>query len=188
YMAQEWQKRGHEVLIVGASFSHLRKIQPDTAEETIHHVHYRWLKTNRYNGNGIGRIISMFLFIGQLYWQASSFLKNFRPDIVIASSTYPLDIYPAEKIARKYGAKLIYEIHDLWPLSPMELGGYSKNHPFIKVMQRAENMAYQKVDAVVCMLPKAKEHTVEHGLAPEKFHYVPNGVVVSDWDNPDPLP
>ena len=28
YMAKEWVKAGHQVLIVGGSFSHLRKVQP----------------------------------------------------------------------------------------------------------------------------------------------------------------
>ena len=64
------------------------------------------------------------------------------PDVVIASSTYPMDVYPAVRMAKKYQAKVVYEVHDLWPMSPMELGGMSKHHPFILATQRAENYAY----------------------------------------------
>ena len=32
YMAKEWVKAGHQVLIVGGSFSHLRKVQPQGKE------------------------------------------------------------------------------------------------------------------------------------------------------------
>ena len=187
YMAREWQKSGHEVLIVGATFSHLRKKQPLISDENIDGVHYRWVKVNAYKGNGIGRIVSMFLFVNKLKFQYKRILAGFVPDVVISSSTYPLDNYPAKKIADHYGAKFIYEIHDLWPLSPMELGGYSPKHPFIRVMQRAEDFAYANVDAVVSMLPKAIDHTSERGLPREKFFYVPNGIVEEDWANPQDI-
>jgi len=188
YMAKEWQKAGHHVRIVGGSFSHLRKKQPCEYREIVDNVEYCWIPVNRYKGNGVGRIFSMFLFVFKLYHYFVEYLRNFEPDIVIASSTYPLDIYPAYKIAKHYHAKLIYEVHDLWPLSPMELGGYSKKHPFIQIMQKAENDCYRYVDTVVSMLPKAEEHMREHGLGKGKFHYVPNGIVLSDWNNPKGIP
>ena len=188
YMAREWLKMGHQTRIIGASFSHLRKQQPTQKQEIIDGISYSWVKTNSYQGNGIGRICSMFAFIGKLLFGYKRLLRNFVPDVVIASSTYPLDNYVAYKIARHYKAKMVYEIHDLWPLSPMELGGYSPRHPFIRVMQRAEDFAYRHCDGVVCMLPKAAEHCIEHGLPAEKFHYVPNGIVEEDWENPEPIP
>lgn len=188
YMAREWLKMGHQTRIVGASFSHLRKQQPVKKKEVVDGISYSWIKTNCYQGNGIGRIVSMAEFIGKLFLGYKQLLRDFVPDVVIASSTYPLDNYIAEKIARHYKAKMVYEIHDLWPLSPMELGGYSPHHPFIRVMQRAEDFAYRHCDGVVCMLPKAAEHCIEHGLPAEKFHYVPNGIVLEDWEQPEPLP
>lgn len=188
YMAREWLKMGHQTRIVGASFSHLRKHQPTAKQEAIDGISYSWIKTNRYHGNGLGRIKSMALFIGKLMLGYKKLLHDFVPDVVIASSTYPLDNYVTSRIARHYGAKMVYEIHDLWPLSPMELGGYSPRHPFIRVMQRAEDFAYRHCDGVVCMLPKAAGHCTEHGLPAEKFHYVPNGIVEEDWKNPESLP
>lgn len=183
YMAKEWIKAGHQVLIVGGTFSHLRKKQPCEGRQNVDGVDYYWIKTNTYSGNGMGRIYSMFLFVFKLMFFHQRIYKRFNPDVVIASSTYPLDIYPVKRIAGKCHAKLIYEVHDLWPLSPIELGGYSKNHPFIWVMQKAENFAYKHVDAVVSMLPKSKDHMVKHGLSENKFYYVPNGIVESDWQN-----
>lgn len=183
YMAKEWTKQGHKVLIVGATYSHLRKKQPlQSGRQNIDGVDYYWVKTNEYRGNGIGRFLSMFLFVFKLLFQDKVY-KEFKPDIVIASSTYPLDIYPARKIAKKYNAKLIYEVHDLWPLSPMELGGYSKWHPFILIMQQAENYAYEYCDRVVSLLPAALEHMMEHGMRKEKFVYVPNGFDAKEWND-----
>ncbi|MEG1723988.1 MAG: glycosyltransferase family 4 protein [Anaerovoracaceae bacterium] len=183
YLAKEWVKQGHKVLIVGATYSHLRKMQPSQfGEEVIDGIGYYWVKTNEYKGNGIGRIISMFLFVFKLWLQCGKLGKKIQPDVVIASSTYPLDIYPAHKIAKRFNAKLIFEVHDLWPLSPMLIGGYSKFHPFIIMLQFAENYAYKYSHKVVSLLWNAKKHMISHGMAPHKFIYIPNGYVPSEWE------
>ncbi|WP_132062839.1 glycosyltransferase family 4 protein [Bacteroides thetaiotaomicron] len=187
YMSKEWVSQGHKVLIIGGSFSHLRKEQPQVFREEIDGIQYCWIKLNEYAGNGLGRIFSMFSFVSKLCLKFNSYLNGFGPDVVIASSTYPLDIYPAHKIAKKYKAKLIYEVHDLWPLSPMEIGGYSKYHPFIMIMQRAENYAYKFSDKVVSLLPNALEHMMEHGLKEDKFIYIPNGFDLREWEKPEKL-
>jgi glycosyltransferase involved in cell wall biosynthesis len=187
YMAREWVRIGHQVTIVGASHSHLRSKQPeilgDLTEQDIEGVYYVWLETPSYHGNGIGRIINMLMFIINLFKFSGHIVKVYKPDIVIASSTYPLDIYPAKYIACKNKAKLIYEVHDLWPLSPMELGGMSPWHPFIMIMQMAENYAYRQSDRIISMLPKADEYMHEHGMAPQKFSYVPNGIDINEWES-----
>ena len=56
------------------------------------------------------------------------------------------------------------------------------------MMQKAENYAYRHCDAVVSILPKAKEHCVSHGLTENRFFHVPNGIVEEDWQNVEKLP
>lgn len=180
YMAREWVKLGHNVTIVGANFSHLRNKQPNCKEEIVDGIRYVWLPTNSYKGNGIGRIVNMGLFVLQLFFRPKAILAGFIPDVVIASSTYPLEIYPEKLIADRYKAKLVYEVHDIWPLSPMEIGNMSARHPFIRVMQAAEDYACRHVDKIISLLPRAEEHYLEHGLAKGKFFCVPNGVVISE--------
>lgn len=181
YLGREWVRMGNNVMIIGGSFSHLRKKQPSVESENIEGIEYCWIPLKPYKGNGLGRIRSMFDFVRKLWFGYKKHLGDFHPDVVIASSTYPIDIYPARKIARHYGAKLVYEVHDLWPLSPMELGGYSKNHPFIRVMQAAEDYCYKHSDKVVSLLPCALDHMVERGMDPDKFVYVPNGFDIEEW-------
>jgi glycosyltransferase involved in cell wall biosynthesis len=86
-------------------------------------------------------------------------------------------------IATRCHAKLVFEVHDLWPIALIEVAGMSKRHPFIMLMQWAENFAYRTSDKVISILPKTLEHMVQHGLKPEKFAYIPNGVDVSEWDD-----
>lgn len=187
YMAREWVKQGHDVTIIASAYSHLRSTQPavngDWEEEMIEGIRYVWVQTPLYEGNGAKRVINIFTFVGKLLAKSTELARKFNPDIVIASSTYPLDIYPAKNIAKKSGAKLVFEVHDLWPLTPMELGNLSPYHPFIMVLQRGENTAYKSADKIVSLLPKAKDHMLEHGMDEDKFYYSPNGIVLEQWEN-----
>lgn len=184
YLAREWVKQGHNVTIIAASFSHLRQHNPDVVkdfqEEDIERIKYVWFKTPEYGGS-LARIKNMMTFVWKLKKNAKRIAKDYQPNLVIAGSCYPLDNYPAHKIAKLSGAKYTYEVRDIWPLSPMLIGGYSPKHPFIWVMQKAEDYAYKHVDKVVSLLWNAEGHMRERGLASGKFVFVPNGYYPEEW-------
>lgn len=181
YLAREWQKRGHCATIVACSFSHLRKVNPevpkDFYEEEIDGIRYVWIKANAYSGNGAKRVLNMTVFYHKLKCHAGKLAEKYRPDAVIASSTYPFDIYAAAKIAKRTGAKLCFEIHDLWPLSPIELYGFKPSNPIIRYLQRAEDFAFHYSDVIASVLPDADKYIQERGFDTSKFVYVPNGIV-----------
>ena len=184
HLGKEWVKAGHRVFVVAADHSPLRLHNPsvrcDLESEQHDGITYIWLKTPAYEGS-LRRIANMLVFVAKLNCYAKKIARLTKPDVVVASSTYPLDNYPACKIARRCGAKYIYEVHDLWPLSPMLIGGYSPCHPFIRVMQRAEDYAYRNVDKVVSLLWNSESHMREHGLPAGRFVCVPNGYDPADW-------
>ena len=184
YMAREWKNKGHNVTILGANFSHLRKnnpvIEKDFQEEVIDGITYVWVKTLQYQGNGVGRIKNISTFMWKLRTNYKMLADKYKPDAVIASSTYPLDIYPAHRIAKRCNAKLCFEIHDLWPLSPMEIGGFSEKNPAIVILQRAEDFAFKNSDVIVSILPNADKHIRERGFSTDKFVYVPNGILTGE--------
>lgn len=185
YLAREWVKQGHNVTIIAASYSHLRQYNPevikDFQEEVIEGVKYVWFKTPVYGGS-LARVKNMITFVWKLKRNANKISKDYKPDLVIAGSCYPLDNYSAHKIAKLAGAKYTYEVRDIWPLSPMIIGGYSKYHPFIWVMQKAEDYAYRNVDKLVSLLWNAEEHCREHGLPAGRFVCVRNGYNPEDWN------
>jgi glycosyltransferase involved in cell wall biosynthesis len=192
YFAREWVRAGHRVLVVAASFSHLRQVNPALGHATLRETHegveYLWVKTPAYQGNGLGRVRNMATFMGRLSLQCRGAIAAFAPDAVIASSTYTWDNWVAAHYARRLGARYAYELHDLWPLSPMELGGMSARNPFIWSLQRAEDFACRRADTIVSLLPEAKAHLVEHGMRPDKFVYVPNGIVLEEWEGDARVP
>ena len=185
YLAREWAQAGHEVNMLAADVSHLRQTHPQVdgkyRDEDIDGIRYTWCKTRPYEGNGLGRVLNIFSFLARVMGLSGRYLKQWKPDLVIASSTYPLDTVPAAWIAAKTGARLVYEVHDLWPLTPVEVGGMSPKHPFIRLLQWAEDFGYRKADTVVSMLPCAKDYMVAHGMDPAKYAVIPNGVDVAEW-------
>ena len=205
YLAREWVRAGHHVRMVAASFSHVRAVQPDLAAwaqtgaardaaavvQQVDGIAYHWYATPPYTGNGLGRVKNIWAFLRQVWADAPRIARDFQPDVVIASSTYPMDIWVAHRIARltRHTGKpcqLVFEVHDLWPLSPIELNGMSPWHPFIVLCQAAENYAYKHADVVVSMLPKVADHMQSHGLALRKLHIVPNGIALDEWQGAPP--
>lgn len=188
YLAREWVRLGHRVMIVAASYSHYRARQPAPGDDTVDGITYRWLPTPAYTGNGWARMRNVLSFLSQLWSQAPELAAMLRPDVVISSSTYPLDTWVARRIAQLAGARLVHEVHDLWPLSPVELSGMSPWHPFALICQSAEDAAYRHSDAVVSMLPKVHAHMARRGLDLKKLFIVPNGISPEEWAaQPAPL-
>jgi len=188
YLAREWVRAGHAVQIVAADHSHVRATQPPPGDSVLDGIAYRFYPTPAYQGNGLGRVRNIATFLHHLFYDTPRLVRECRPDVVIASSTYPLDIWVARRIARKAGAKLVYEVHDLWPLSPIELSGMSPRHPFALLCQAAENAAYRDADVVISMLPKVQHHMAAHGLDLKKLAIVPNGITLDEWQGtPPPL-
>ena len=102
YLAREWERKGYKVKILAADYSHLRHKNPEVSHdlqwEVIEGIKYYWIKTSKYNGNGIKRALTMFQFAGKLFFYAKKIAKKIKPDVIITASTYPLDVYGAVKI------------------------------------------------------------------------------------------
>lgn len=183
YFGRELVKAGHSVTVIAADHSHLRRKNPEIAadftEEKIEGVRYVWLKTPAYEKNDARRMLNMMTFLHKLKKYAPRIAEQYHPDAVVASSTYPYDVRAAKRIADcRKDCRVLYEIHDLWPLSLIELYHLSEKNPYIRSLQKAENDAYRLSDGVISILPHADRHIHELGFDNVPFYYVPNGVVL----------
>lgn len=192
YLAKEWRKMGHQVTIIAGDYSHLRtknrEIKKDFQKEMIDGIRYCWIRTGTYKGNGVRRALTMLRFSVKLWRNGQSIADRMTPDVVITSSTYPLDTYAGQRIAKKSGAKLIHEVHDMWPATLIELGGMKRTNPFVMLIQAAENSAYKNSNYVVSLLPCAREYMIEHGMDRNKFVNIQNGIVLEEWEHGEQLP
>ena len=112
---------------------------------------------------------------------------NEKPDVIIYSSPTLIGYLSAYQLAKKYNAKLFFEVRDIWPLAIIQAGGYSPKHPFIRLLQWIEDFAYRKSDKVISVLPYAVEHMVERGMIRDKFTWIPNGIHPTELENAEPL-
>ncbi len=178
-LAKELAKLGYNVTIISSTHSHHFTAAPEvnklyTADE-IDNVKYFWVKTKKYSeSKSIRRILNMFEFMFKLFFAPLEQLD--RPDYIFVSSPAPLPILNAVYFKRKFNAKLIFEVRDLWPLSIIELGNVSPKNPFIVFLKFIERFAYKKSDYVISVLSHAKEYMMSMGMDKSKFFYVPNGV------------
>jgi glycosyltransferase involved in cell wall biosynthesis len=174
HLAQHFQRMGLRPAIICASFHHLLTKLPEERYAVVDGVPYVWVKTCRYEQNDFKRVINMVEFSSRLAMKNLEQLP--RPDVVIASSPHPFVAVNGWRLAKKYRAKFIFEVRDLWPLTLLELGGHSPRHPFIRAMAWAERLGYERCDCTVSLLGGAKEYMVAHGLDERKFVHIPNGI------------
>jgi len=190
YLGREYVKNGYETYIMSGSFSHqfikLPQVNRLCTHETIDGINYIWVKIPRYKkSKSLGRALSMIIFLHRLLRMGHKSLR--KPDVILVSSPSPLPILIASRWAKKYNAELIFEVRDIWPLTLIELGSFSRYNPLIMCMQFCEKHAYKKADFVVSVLPKAKEHMMSKGMREDKFHYIPNGISLDETEETEPL-
>jgi len=192
YLGKELVKRGYNVYIITASYSHLFYNKPEIKEdftiENIDGIYYVWMKVPQYkSAHDKKRILKWFIFTFKTYFNLPM-EKLSKPDYILNSSPSPFSIISGYKWAKKFKAKLFFEVRDIWPLTLIEIGGYSQNQPFIKLMEWFEKFAYKKADKVISVLPLAWKHMEKQGMDRNKFAFMPNGIDPEDYKTDDFLP
>ena len=191
YLARELVRLGHDVTVVAARWHHLLRDGVDTdalpAEEMVEGYRFIRIDVPKYaHAHDKRRILSWLVFA----WKLPGLRRRLgeAPDTILYSSPHPVGYPGAERLARTCGARLVFEVRDIWPLTLIEIGGYSKRHPFIRVLQWIEDRAYARADRVVSNLEGAVEHMVSRGMDRTKFTWVPNGISLDEVESPEPLP
>lgn len=181
HLAKAWITQGNDVEVVTPRYHHLMdSVSAVRAKQSIDGVSYNFVPAIKYSANGIKRFLSMLFFGIMLFFSLLRLGIKKRPDHIIYSSAHPFG-YPAAYVCAKiFRAKISFEVRDIWPLSLVEIAGFSKFHPVVVVLSLIEKFAYYTADQVISLLPGAQQHMVSRGMAPSKFLYVPNGYSLID--------
>jgi glycosyltransferase involved in cell wall biosynthesis len=181
YFAKKWIAKGYKVVIISGSYNHLFHTQPMvgsktfTLEQQEPNLMFCWVKIPKYSGESIFKLWSMIVFAIKTMFLTPKLIG--RPEVILVSSMPIFPMLSGWYLKKKYSvSKLIFEIRDLWPLTPMYLKGYSKWHPMIIMMRWLEKFGYRKADGIVSLLPNAAVYIDGISKDPSKFHWIPNGI------------
>ncbi len=99
-----------------------------------------------------------------------------RPTHIIVSSLSLLSILNGYRLARKFGAKLVFEIRDIWPLTLQTEFGLSQKHPIVALLSAIERFGYRKSDLVVGTMPNLREHVHSVSGSKPRIETIPLGI------------
>lgn len=178
YLARELAKLGHKVYIIASASHHLlrepRIFDTPYKLESVDGFTLVWVKMPEYSqAHSKQRVLNWLLFP----WRIQKLAKILpdKPDTVLSSSPSPFVFLGAQRLAKRFNSRLVFEVRDIWPLTLTEIGGFSTRHPLVCLMQWVEDKAYREADAVVSNLKNSVEHMVSRGMRQDKYTWVPNG-------------
>ncbi|WIJ45838.1 glycosyltransferase family 4 protein [Curtobacterium citreum] len=119
------------------------------------------VRGRQYRGPG-GRVLDMAVFSALVL--VPGMLRDLpRPDVVVGSSLHPFAALAAAFLARRSGARFVFEPRDLWPETLVALGGKSERSLSVRALRVVERALLRRADALVSPLAGAGEYYARLG-------------------------
>jgi len=177
HLSKHWNAEGVKSVVITPSFHHLLDAEFTRGKARFSEVCYEFLACPTYQGNRLGRLVNMAWFAVMLIISTPRLVRRYgKPSLIIASSPHPYMFPSTHLLARLLGARSVFEVRDLWPLSLVELANLSPLNWLVKITGWIERFAYKRADYVVSLLPCTLEYMEKLGLDEGRWRYIPNGV------------
>lgn len=179
-----FSKMGNEVTIIVSSYARGQNqyyySENVVVEEYRKNFRFIWLRTRPAYKNTLTRFLNYIDYMIKAT-KVDKFKR--KPDVIIASSVHPLAWTAGYKLSKKYEAKFIVEVRDLWPLSMYEdFKGFSRNIIF-SFFEFLERKYYTLADSIITTAPYAYEYIEEkYGVKREKTFHIPHGIDIANFD------
>ncbi|MFZ2587678.1 MAG: glycosyltransferase family 4 protein [Alphaproteobacteria bacterium] len=185
--AKVWQALGVDVRVLTGIPNHPDGIVPDAYihrpayyEEDIDGVRVwrHWLHVAPNKGK-FRRVANQVSFAVSVLFNLFKIKPEDRPDVVMVSSPSFFCVGSAWLLARRHGAKFVFEVRDLWPDIFLQMGILQKGFIY-NALSRLEMFLYRRADAVVTVTRAFARQIAGRGIDAAKLFVVFNGV--SDTD------
>lgn len=173
--ARHLVRRGHEVTILTAA----RGAQPRRRDlEGIEVVEVGGASSDYVSATGKSYPARIAGFARFAAGAAVASVRARRPDVVFATSP-PLTIgLPGMVAARRHRVPLVFEVRDLWPEAPIQMGALP--NPWAqRAAKRLERGVLGAAQEVVALSPGMRDGVIAAGVEPERVTLIPNA---SDLD------
>lgn len=121
----------------------------------------------------MGILARLQAFLSFMFYSTRIALKEKNIDLVIATST-PLTIgFPALVLKKFKKIPYIFEVRDLWPEVPIQMGGL-KNKLVIKVARWFERAIYKNASHIIALSPGMQQGVIDTGISKESTTMIPN--------------
>ncbi len=97
-----------------------------------------------------------------------------RPDVIWGVSTPLTTPWMAARVAKMRNIPWVFEVQDLWPSFPIEMGAV-KREWLKRRLYRLEKNLYQSANHIITLSPDMEDYVVNQGIAQEKVTTVLNG-------------
>jgi glycosyltransferase involved in cell wall biosynthesis len=186
-MAKVWKAMGLAPIVLTGIPNHPDGMVPDAYkhrpsyyEEEMDGIrvwrHWIYVAPNK---GKFKRVFNQVSFAASVLFNLHKVKPDDKPDVVMASSPSFFCVCSAWLLARRHGAKFIFEVRDLWPAIFVQMG-ILKPGMLYRFLERIEMFLYRRADAVVTVTRSFARQIVERGIKPEKLYVVFNGVSDAD--------
>ena len=76
-----------------------------------------------------------------------------REDVIVTTAIPPITALPGWLISKCKGAKLVYDVRDIWPDVALEMGSFTEESFYCKTFRAVTNFLYRHADAVTTVSP-----------------------------------
>src|SRR5690625_1148558 len=135
---------------------------------------------NNYS-NYMGKLRRVFAFLSFLILSSFKGIFMKKHNIIYATST-PLTVgIPAVIINLFRRTPFVFEVRDLWPEAPIQMG-IIKNNTLIKLLILLEKTIYKKASHIVTLSPGMSEGVYKYKVPRSKVSMIPNSCDIELFD------
>lgn len=163
HVASAMVAAGHQVDLITAHN------ERDYLVKRVNGIRVHYLPVAYQNSFGKWQRIGVFL---RFAWKAFRLAKKIKADLCYATST-PLTIgWIAIKLHQLTGLSYVFEVRDLWPLAPYQIGILQKGL-MLRYAQYLEKKIYQRADKIIALSQGIADGIAQH-VPLSKIEVIPN--------------
>ncbi|MEO5741485.1 MAG: glycosyltransferase, partial [Vicinamibacterales bacterium] len=144
----------------------------DAMKETIAGTEYRRTAASK---KGRLPFAKEWALMRALERQVEGAVRDHRPDVIHAHSPVLVGL-PAQRVARRFGIPMVYEIRDLWENASVDRGRFAAGSLLYRTARGLESHVLRNAGAVVTICDLLRNELAPRAGRPDKVHVIANGV------------